>query len=340
MIERILIVGLGSIGKRHVRILQEIVPNVEITVLRHKECQDLSVLGIKNCVTNIIQALKFKPQAAIISNPASFHIDVATQLAQEHVHLLIEKPISNSTKGVAELIDICSNNGTVLMTGYNLRFLPSLLKFRSLLRDGFCGSVFSVRAEVGQYLPSWRPESDYKKDVSANATLGGGVLLELSHEIDYMRWLFGEVEWVNAIELKQGNLEIDVEDTLHMILGFENTADKKPIVATLSMDFIRHDSTRSCTVIADRGTLRWNGVDGDIKYFEQGNTDWQLLYENKNERDSSFTAELDHFLKCITKADKPKITGNDGLVVLKIIEAIRESSSIGSKVYIETKGNI
>jgi len=335
MIKRVLIVGLGSMGRRHVRLLQEVIPRIEITVLRHKKCQDLSDLGIKNCVTNINEALEHKPQAAIISNPASFHLDVASQLAKEGVHVLIEKPLSNTTEGVAELIETCRQKGTVLMTGYNLRFLPSLQKFRSLLKENLCGRIFSVRSEVGQYLPSWRPDSDYRKDVSANAVLGGGVLLELSHEIDYMRWLFGDIEWVTATQLKQSNLEIDVEDTVHAILGFEYKEGEVPVVVTLNMDFIRHDSTRCCTVIAAKGTLRWNGVEGRVEYFEQGKNDWQLLYENKNERDSSFTAELEHFLDCVVKGTTPQITGDDGFMVLRLIDAIRESSLAGSKVYLK-----
>ena len=160
MINKILIVGLGSIGKRHLRLIQKIIPDVEIVVLRHNGCQDLSVLDFEYCVTNIDSALKHEPQAAIISNPASFHIGIAKQLAKEGIHLLIEKPISNSTEGVNELIDICRMNEIVLMTGYNLRFSSSLQEFRNLLKHNLCGEVFSVRAEVGQYLPSWRPDSD------------------------------------------------------------------------------------------------------------------------------------------------------------------------------------
>ncbi len=340
MIERILIVGLGSIGKRHIRLLQKIIPDVEIIVLRHKACQNLSVPGVKYCVTNISAALKHKPQAAVISNPASFHLDIAKQLAKEGIHLLIEKPISNSTNGVSELIEICRMNKTVLMTGYNLRFSPSLLKFRDFLKNKLCGRVFSVRTEVGQYLPSWRPGSDYRQDVSANSALGGGVLLELSHEIDYMRWLFGEIKWVNATQLKQSDLDIDVEDTLHIILGFESDVDEVPIVATLNMDFIRHDRTRSCTVIAEKGTLRWNGIEDTIQYFEKGTNDWKLLYESKSERDSSFIAELKDFLNCIATGGTPQITGNDAFIVLKLIEGIRKSSFTEMKVYIDNEADV
>ena len=100
---------------------------------------------------------------------------------------------------------------TVLAIGYNLRFLSSLQKFKSILDDKIIGDVWSVRSEVGQFLPSWRPNSDYRKGVSAQYALGGGVLLELSHDIDYLRWIFGEVAWVQAVLAQQSDLEIDVE---------------------------------------------------------------------------------------------------------------------------------
>ena len=82
------------------------------------------------------------------------------------------------------------------MTAYNLRFLPSLQAYRERIQFGVIGKVLSVRCEIGQYLPSWRPGSDYRQAVSASRALGGGALLELSHEIDYLRWIFGEVAWV------------------------------------------------------------------------------------------------------------------------------------------------
>jgi len=147
--------------------------------------------GIDHCVTSLDDALRFHPQAAVIANPASHHLDLAMPLAQAGVHLLVEKPVSSSTHRVSELIEVCRVRGITLMTGYNLRFLPSLKRFRELLEEKRVGRVLSVRAEIGQFLPSWRPGFDYRQSVSARATLGGGVLLELSHEIDYLRWLFG-----------------------------------------------------------------------------------------------------------------------------------------------------
>jgi predicted dehydrogenase len=291
--------------------------------------------GIDHCVTSLDEALRFRPQAAVIASPASHHLDVALPLAQAGVHLLVEKPISSTIQGVSELIAVCKARGITLMTGYNLRFLPSLQRFRGLLEEKRVGRVLSVRAEIGQFLPSWRPGSDYRQSVSAKAALGGGVLLELSHEIDYLRWLFGEVEWVSAIQRKQSSLEIDVEDTAHLVLGFAHETGEVPVIAALNMDFIRYDTTRTCTVIGMAGSLRWNALTGTVEIFEQGGNAWQTLFMHQHQRDDSYLAEWRHFLKCINDGGPPVISGHDGLAVLRVIEAARHSSTTGAVVPIK-----
>ncbi len=335
MLERLLIVGLGSIGTRHARLVRELVPDVQIIVLRHRSCQDMQDTGINHCVTSMEEALKFHPQAAVIANPASHHLDVALPLAQAGVHLLIEKPISSTTQGVSELIEVCRARGITLMVGCNLRFLSSLQRFRELLEEKRVGRVLSVRAEIGQFLPSWRPDSDYRQTVSAKAALGGGVLLELSHEIDYLRWLFGEVEWVSAIQRKQSALEIDVEDTAHLVMGFAHETGAVPVIAALNMDFIRHDTTRTCTAIGETGSLRWDAVAGTIEFFEPGGNAWQTLFTHQHQRDDSYLAEWRHFLTCIIDGGPPLISGHDGLAVLLIIEAARHSSTTGTIAFIK-----
>lgn len=338
MLERLLVVGLGSIGKRHARIVRELVPGVQIVAFRRQATQDVNEPNIDYRVTSLDEALRFRPQAAVIANPSTLHLDVALPLAKAGIHLLIEKPLSNSSHGVTELLEVGRAQGITLMTGYNMRFLPSLQQFRELLEEQRVGRVLSVRAEVGQYLPSWRPGSDYRQNVSANAALGGGVLLELSHEIDYLHWLFGGVQWVNAVQLKQSDLEIDVEDTVHLILGFVPQASERPVVATLSLDFVRHDITRNCTVIGEAGSLRWNALAGTIEIFEQGATAWQLLYTHQPQRDESYQAEWRHFFACIANGQAPQISGEDGLAVLQVIDAVRQSSATGATVQINGEG--
>jgi predicted dehydrogenase len=327
MLERLLVVGLGSIGRRHARLARQLVPDVEIVALRHRECPGVDDPGIDRCVTSVDEALRLRPQAAVVANPASHHLDVALRLADAGVHLLVEKPIASASRGVAELIDLARARGAVLMTGYNLRFLPSLRRFRELLNEKRVGRALSVRAEIGQFLPTWRRGSDYRQTVSAQASLGGGVLLELSHDIDYLRWLFGEVRWVSAILSRQSALEIDVEDSAHLVLSFSPEIGGVPVLATLNMDFVRHDTTRSCTVIGDTGSLRWNAITGMVDVFEAGGTSWQTLYEHAPHRDESYLAEWQQFLACISHGGQPTVSGADGLAVLRVIEAARHSST-------------
>jgi predicted dehydrogenase len=330
MLERVLIVGLGSIGRRHARLVRSLIPGIRIGVLRHAGCDDVNEIGIDQCFSNLPAALGFCPQAAVIASPSSHHVETASALAIAGVHLLIEKPISNNTAGVARLIEECGSRKLTLMTGYNLRFQESLRQFRELIAQRRVGHVLSARAEVGQFLPTWRPGSDYRQTVSAQAALGGGVLLEASHEIDYLRWLFGEVDWVSAVLRKQSSLEVDVEDTAHLVLGFAGGTHKAPVVAALSMDFIRHDRTRSCTVIGETGSLRWDALTGKVDVFDEGTDAWRCLFAHPNPRDESYLREWHHFLQCVTNGDAPLVSGSDGLAVLRIIEAAQLSSNTGS----------
>jgi predicted dehydrogenase len=326
-VDRLLIVGLGSIGRRHARLARQLIPSVEILGLRQRDTGEWAELGIDGCVTTLDDALRWKPQAAVIASPASHHLASAEPLATAGVDLLIEKPIARAVDGVAELIATAEQHGVVMLTGYNLRFVPALRRFRELIAEGRIGHVLSVRAEVGQYLPTWRPSTDYRKSVSAQATLGGGALLELSHEIDYLRWVFGEIAWVEATLAKQSALEIDVEDVAHLILGFDRPNNAAGAIGALSVDFIRHDRTRYCVAIGERGSLRWDGIRNTVEVFDQGAAAWQTMWSEAALPDESYLAEWRHFLACIADRSTPAITGRDGLAVLRVIEAARSSSA-------------
>lgn len=335
LINRILIVGLGSIGTRHLRIARELFPDADIRVLRHKECLSIPEYA-DDCFSTVEQAVAFLPQIAVIANPAPFHVTVAQRLAVAGVHLFIEKPLSSSVDGVAQLIETCYKQGSVLLTGYNLRFLPSLQRFRTLILDNSIGRVLSVRCEIGQYLPTWRPDADYRQSVSARHELGGGVLLELSHELDYLRWIFGEVEWVKATLSRQSTLEIDVEDTVHLTLGFLPVVDKFQHIGTVNLDFIRHDTTRGCTAIGENGTLRWNGITGVVELYEAGAKEWSELFRQHHQLDDSYLAEWQNFIACVNEQNTPLVTGEDGLKVLQIIEAARISATSGGQIVVST----
>ena len=332
-LKNILIVGLGSIGLKHLRIAREIFPESRIAVLRHKETDEIPE-GADEVFFKLSHAIQFQPQIAIICSPASTHVEISRVLVGQGIHILIEKPISNEQKGLAGLNCEAVKNNCVLTVGYNLRFLPSLKKFKDLIGKNFVGDLYSVRSDAGQYLPSWR-QNDYRKTVSAQKILGGGVLLELSHELDYLRWVFGEVESVQAQLSRQSKLDIDVEDTAHIILKFKDNKNNTNLIASLNLDFIRHDRVRMCHAIGDKGSLRWNGLTGDVDLFESVKAEWKNIYKYEADQDESYKNEWLHFIECIKNKDCPNVSFLDGLKVLDIIDSIRIASSSGKKVKVK-----
>lgn len=218
--------------------------------------------------------------------------------------------------------------GVVLQVGYNLRFLESLAAFRAALAGGQIGRVASVRAEVGQYLPDWRPGADFRTGVSARAELGGGALLELSHEIDYLRWIFGEVTRLHGWMGQLGGFGLDVEDSVHMLLEFASPlpgpGGGAAPVAAVSLDFIRRDTRRSCTAIGETGTLTWDGVASQLRLARPGAAE-ALLFDRRPERDATYSAQLDAFLTSVETGAPVAVTGTDGAAVMEIIEAVRRS---------------
>ena len=334
-IKTVLIVGLGSIGRRHASIINELFPEINIVALRHTRCKknDLDKLGLYDCVTSIEEAIAFNPQAAIIASPANMHIKVAKRLAESGINLLIEKPISDSVKGIKELIESCRQNNCILMTAYNLRFLPSLIEFKKQLESSKIGNIYSIRSEVGQYLPNWRPKFDYRDSVSANKNLGGGVLFELSHDIDYLFWIFGPIKWVKSHISKQSNLDIDVEDTANIVLGFSENHDRE-LTASLNMDFIRHDNTRKCYAIGEQGTLLWDGVSQEVKFFAKSGREWNTIFSSNVDGNFTYFEEIQAFFSSIESNDLPCISGSDGMQVVIAVEAIKKSSETNTKVYL------
>jgi predicted dehydrogenase len=333
LIERILIVGLGSIGKRHLRLARELMPQADIRVLRH-QANNVVYNYSNGSFFSTEEAVAFMPQIAIIASPSSFHVAISQILAENGIHLLIEKPLSDSLCGVSHLLDTCKKKSLVLAIGYNLRFFPSLQRYKDLLDERIIGDILSVRCEIGSYLPSWRPSADYRIGVSARSEMGGGALLELSHELDYLQWIFGEVVWVKATLAQQSELEIDVEDSVHLTLGFQPKADERQLIAQVNLDFIRHDAVRACIAIGEKGSLKWDGLNGIVSIFHPGSNEWLQLYSQIHHRDDSYLAEWLNFMDCVIHHTMPLVTGEDGLKVLKLIEAARSSDAAGGQMFV------
>lgn len=323
---RVLVVGLGSIGRRHLANLRTLLPPSEIVVWhQHSKPADHAAPPpeANRVVYALEDALAFKPEIAIVASPAALHVQTALSLAQAGVHLLIEKPLSDSLDGVDALLELCRSKKLALLVAYNLRFSESLRAVKQALLDGRIGRIMSLRAEVGQYLPDWRPNVDYRKGVSAQKKLGGGVLLELSHELDYVHWLAGEVESVAAQAGKLSDLELDVEDTAEIILRFKNGA-----FGSVHLDMTQRSMTRTCRIVGTAGTLTWDALAHEARCYSADSRDWSELHPARVlDRNELYVAELKHFLNCVNGVETPLVDGAQGRRILQLVLAARESSA-------------
>jgi len=326
-----LIVGFGSIGKRHRDILGSMFPDSNLKILKSynlivdKEFQN-------DIFLNIEDARLFMPDVVVVCSPAPTHMYFAQIFADIKSNIFVEKPISTSSDGIKHLIKTCKKNRTVLQAGYNLRFSLSLQKFKEIVGNGQLGNLQRIECEAGQYLPDWRPESDYRLGVSARKELGGGVLLELSHEIDYLRWIFGEVNWVSGKLSTESDLEINVEDTARFKMGFGAINNLSGLVADVTLDFVRRTPTRFCRVYGSMADLEWNGLTGEVSIFVHDQSIWEKIYTDPNDLSKTYEFEWLSFIDSVNTGSKPFVTGEDGLRVVEIIEAIRIASDTGGKV--------
>ncbi len=324
---RALIVSLGSIGRRHLANLRALRPAAKIGVLRERGGAD-PVPDADHVFAHLDDALGFAPEIAIVAGPATRHLAVAQPLAQSGAHLLVEKPISHDMHGVGALIELCRARRRVLMVGYVLRFHPAAQRARAELAAGRIGRLLALRAEVGQHLEDWRPALDYRKSVSARAELGGGVLLELSHELDLARWMAGEVERVSAESASLGGLEIDVEDCAELLLAFESTA-----LGSIRVDMLQRPALRRCTLIGERGRLELDLLAGRLVLHAAGESSpRELCATPPASRDELYRAELAHFLSCAESGAEPCVTGEDGRAALALALAAKRSAATGQRV--------
>lgn len=328
MSARVLVVGLGSIGRRHLANLRALEPGADVTVLRHARSEEPLVAGADRYAYSLEEALQHGPEAALICGPASTHLDIALALAGAGIHLFVEKPLAHATAGAEELVALCDRCGLVAMVGYNLRFLSSLGALHDALERGAIGRIHSIRAEVGQYLPDWRPGVDYRRTASASAALGGGAVLELSHELDYVRWLGGEIAEVSATTGRLGDLEIDVEDTAEIVLRLASGA-----LASIHLDMLQRAPVRLCRVTGSEGTLVWDGIADELRSYSAATRTWTAFaYPRLVDRAQTYLAELREFLACIRTGAMPRVTLRDGLRALEIASAVKLSAREGRAV--------
>lgn len=293
---KVLIVGLGSIGQRHARNLFRLYGDIELIAFRSKKNNRETGLNIK-LYYDLKEALKEKPLAAIISNPTSLHISTALELAEAGVNLLIEKPISNSFDGTEHLQRIIKKQNLTVMVGYCLRFHPLIQKIHELVTNGALGKILFAQVAAGQYLPDWHPKIDYKNSYSAKNSLGGGVVFDLSHELDYTQWLFGDVREVTASIEKISNLEIETDDYAEILLTFDNN-----VRAEVHLDYLQRFPTRTGLIVGEKAAITFDLNKSRMELYSKRHT---VKISKPFDNEQLYEDEIKHFMESVRKKQHP-----------------------------------
>lgn len=301
-------------------------PNPEI-------CQTVrSRFGIE-AFTDPERALKRNPDCVLVCTPANSHVPVALQALEAGAHVFIEKPVSTSLDGLGALVRKANESGRTVQVGYNLRFHPAMIAIKRMVKSGRLGRVLIAHAEFGLYLDRWWPDRDYRQTYMARADLGGGLLMDASHEIDSLMWFLGDVDQVTAMGGKLSDLEISGADTFKVIMRMKSGA-----MASLHLDCLQPTYTRVYQLAGEDASLRWDCPQGRadtslgrLQWFDKDQGRYKRIRLNGTPQDT-YVEELRAFLNCVETGREPLVGLGQGIKVLEVVEAITKSIESGQTV--------
>jgi len=337
---KFLIAGLGSIGRRHFRNLIAL-GEKDIILLRTRKATlfDDELAGYL-VETDIYEALKkHKPDAVIVANPTALHLDIAIPAAEAGCHILLEKPVSDSLERLDTLQQAAQGSGSKILVGFQFRYHPTLNKARELIQSNALGKLLTVHAHWGEYLPQWHPWEDYRQSYAARADLGGGVIRTLTHPLDYLRWLIGEIEALWSFNGHISPLELEMEDAAEIGLKFSNGA-----VGGIHLNYFQRPPVHRLEIVGTNGTLRWDNADGSL-HFDQMPAPFGSYSDNPPapvtqtfsppagfERNQLFVAQTRHFIESVRGESEPVCTLEDGILALRLALAAKTSSTTSQLV--------
>jgi predicted dehydrogenase len=318
----VLVLGCGSIGQRHLRNAATLGVAERLGFDPDPARRAEAAATGATMFDDLEAALAAGAEAVYVCTPPSSHVALALRALETGAHLFVEKPLSHTLADTDRLVEAASAAGRVCMVGYNLRFHRGIARLLALVASGEIGDVISVRAEFGQYLPDWRPTRDYRQGYNAHKSLGGGVLLDVSHEIDYLRALVGEIAHVFCFARNTGRLEVDTEDLA--ILLMRSPSD---VPVELHLDCLQRTYSRTCKVIGSEGTVLWDYARGlDVYTVSERAWRHEPLTPDPN---LMYLDQMAHFLACVRGEATPPVDAATARRVLAVVDAAKQSAARG-----------
>jgi len=314
---KIIVIGVGSIGERHVRAFRRI-DGISVSLVDSRYERIRKIAERYGCAATY-DRLEAAPldsfDAAVIATPANSHIPIGIACASRGLHLLIEKPLAAGIDRVEELAALCESKRLVAAVGYTLRFDPTVIKLRELVRSGLPGELHSVRSICTHYLPDSRP--DYKQAYYRAPNAGAGVILDLSHELNYLEWILGDFKLDACRRAQVPELNIADEAIADMWLRRGDG-----LLAQIHLHAADKHLSRECYIAGSDATLAADILTGEILVERGGNQREQI--HCASERDETHLDEARDFIDAIREKRSPRCTIREAIRTLQVsLEAMK-----------------
>jgi predicted dehydrogenase len=314
---RVSVLGLGSAGARHARLLIEL--GYEVIGFDPLAAPPDGVE-----MTDSPEAAIARGDATIVAGPSSLHAEHALAALKLGKPTLVEKPLATTVADARSVVDAADEAGATCGVAMNLRFHPASLELKRLVDEGELGTVHFAQASFGYNLRLWHPDADYRNSYSARADLGGGIVLDAIHELDYLLWLLGPISWVSAETAHVSDLEIDVEDIAVVALRFESGA-----LGSVDLNFFEPAYRRGCTLVGSEAVTRWDWSRETVVV--QSETADERVIDVGCDLGGTYEAELADFIEAVENRGAPRTSAREGLAALCLAEAVRESALAGRR---------
>lgn len=320
--KNILIIGSGSVGRRHAINLKNLGCSIScIDSDLNRAAKIIQEISGNNIYANINEALATeKFDGAVIATPSIFHKEHSLNVLENDLPILLEKPIATNIQDANSFLNLKKKTQESILLGYTWRWWPPLLEVKKLLNQNIIGKIHHVHFHMSAHLADWHPWERYQDFFMSKKELGGGALLDESHWIDLMVWLLGMPKSLIGRVDKISDLEIDSDDIVDIIFFYDN------MHVTMHLDLFARPHEKSIRFVGQDGTILWNSEPNQISIGKDSGQKW-ILKKFDNDRNDMFISVAKEFLSLISNSKIPTCNIIDGINVMKIIEAIRLSST-------------
>lgn len=318
-----LVLGGGSIGKRHLRNILGSGRSAGVVETRQDRRDEIAAkhpdARIFASLDDALKATKFR--TAFVCLPTAYHVPPALRLAREGTHVFMEKPVSHTLEGIPELLDAVRSKGVVGMTGFCMRFFEPLRKAKALVDAGAVGRIVTARSLTAVYLPDWHPYEDYRSFYMAKKGMGGGVLLDECHAFDWMQWLCGPIRGVFSVVGTFSDLEVETDDVCEVIAHFGDRT-----VGSIHLDMVDRSARSEVELIGTEATILVDLEAHTVRRFDAKQRTWEsFTFEPSYDR--MYIEELEHFFACVDGRERPMVDLEAGYRIQRVIDACTRSSA-------------